>query len=121
MAESVLSKLQYWQSFLNFWIMRELGQEDAILRNYDVMSTQGKGGGSSHLYLAIRRLGEPARTQEDALNWLSEIAQRFVNMGAERPDIAVLHNRLRGWYVWDRIRMGEYKQWFLSEAVKARR
>ena len=117
-----MSKLQYWQSFVNFWLMRELGQEDAILRNYDVLRYNGKDNGwRLHLWLAVKRLGEPAKSVEDAQNWLNELAQRFVNMGAERPALSVLDNRLRAWYVWDKIRRDEYQQWYLSGMVKERR
>lgn len=99
--------------------MREMGHEDSIVRNYDLLRWNGKG--EMHLYLAMRHLNEPVRSAEDARNWLPEIAQRFANMGAPRPDLHVLSNRLRAWYVHNRIEAGTYQQWFLSDMVRAAR
>lgn len=113
-----------WTSFIDFWIMRELGQEDAIFRNYDLLRYSGNGQGQ--LYAAMKQLGmDMTRIQkwEYADNFVPEVAQNIANMYCltTRPDPAQVRIRLIAWYTWDRIRRGVVTQWFLSEMVKGKR
>lgn len=100
--------------------MREMGQEDAIFRNYDLLWNCGKHHAenpseSMHLWLALKRInvfqhGEP----RSRIPWgVAEVAQRVVNLGGERPPNSQVVIRLIAWYNWDRIRKGEVQQFML--------
>lgn len=107
-----------WRSFVDFWLMRELGQEDAIMRNYDIMRFAGKG--ETHLWLALGRIGmREAGTPIPLL--LHSVCTALRNVGCAAPNPEQVRQRLIGWYTWDRIRKQEITQWFLSEMVRRQR
>jgi hypothetical protein len=103
-----------WVSFVDFWIMRELGTEDSVMRNYDI--TRMTGEGSTHLWLALKRIGVPC-TAKDHENYVPEVRARLVAIGVPEPPLPQVRIRLIAWYNWDRIRKGEVGSWFLSEMV----
>jgi hypothetical protein len=108
-----------WASFVDFWLMREMGLEDTVFRNYNVMALTGKG--DIHLWAAIRRAGFQASTAEDALNTIPTVIARLAALGVQRPTYEQVRVRLIGWYTWDRIRKGEVQSWMLSEYAKNNR
>lgn len=95
--------------------MRELGQEDATFRNYDILHWTGRSdkSESTHLWLALNRIGGllASNSRASIPYGVAEAAQRIVNLGGERPSNEKLIIRLVGWYVWDRIRKGELIKW----------
>lgn len=107
-----------WGSFVDFWIMREMGHEDAIMRNYDIMRFVGSG--ELRLSLALSRIGIPHRSDE-ALNYVPEVCGRLTAMGQPAASVPQVRTRLIGWYEWDRIRRGDIRSWFLSEMVHSAR
>lgn len=106
-----------WRSFVDFWVMRELGQEDAVLRNYDVLKFAGTKKDSVGLNLALRRIGIAAPAKE-TLNYIPEVMARLKAIGIDTTDFDKVRVRLVGWYTWDRIRKGDIQQWFLAEHIK---
>lgn len=109
-----------WRSFVDFWCMRELSQEDTIMRNYDITRYTGKG--ETHLWLALKRIGLSGVQANTVENYVPEVAQMLANIGPSPiPEFERVRVRLIGWYTWDRIRKGELSSWFLSEMVKRSR
>lgn len=108
-----------WGSFMDYWLMRELGQQDAICRNYwlDKYAHQAKYRFAvTHVAMngwdvkALNRL----RIFDDTCSpyWqLKQVAQCLVNYGASYPDLEVLRVRLIEWYTWDRLRKGDLTRW----------
>lgn len=116
-----------WVSFVGFWQMRELGQEDAVFRNYDLLWNTGKStepGNEKplHLWLALKRSGlmEHGDTYSHIPWAVAEAAQRLVNLGMARPTNPQLVLRLVAWFNWDRIRCGEYQQFMLRSKSVAK-
>lgn len=109
-----------WSSFIDFWIMRELGMEDAIFRNYDLLKFTGRDRKwELHLWLAMRRMGLEPANSKTAADMIPEVAQRIANVySCPRPDYETLRIRIIAWAVWDRIRTGETQTWFKSEMRK---
>lgn len=103
-----------WRSFMDYWLMRELDQQDAIARNY-VLCTPKAHDNHNFCYDALKRMGIGVRKG----NWqfaIDEIVQRLVNMGYQRPDRDVVRIRLNEWYTWDRIRTGEARRVPIKQA-----
>ncbi len=95
-----------WRSFMDFYLMRELGHEDAIIRNYIDLRTDSMHDNHACVYSAIVRIGLPVEKG----NWklaVYAVMQMLVNMGLERPDFDVVRIRLNQYYQWDKIRTGE--------------
>lgn len=115
-----------WGSFVDFWLMRDMGHEDAVLRNYDVMKFVGpertsENGWNLHLWLALKRIGIHSTKSEESLNYLPEVAARLQAMGHPRPDFEQVRIRLIAWFTWDRIRKGDIQQWFIAEHIRQMR
>jgi hypothetical protein len=109
-----------WVSFMDFYLTRELGQEDTIMRNYDLLGYVGKSPEIAdkpmHLWLALKRSG--LMLNDDSWTYapwaMAEGAQRIVNLGGERPTNQKLAVRLMAWYTWDRIRKGDLQQYLMK-------
>lgn len=108
-----------WASFVDFWIMRELGQEDSIMRNYDVMKYAGRGAFA--LMFGVQRIGIPVRHVDEAPNYIPEVMARLQAIGFKELNPDQVRVRLIGWYTWDRIRKGDIQQWFMAEHIRSAR
>lgn len=104
-----------WRSFVDFWIMRELGQADAVFRNYNIMWGSGRANNGPSLWRPLKRIGIFPKHVDEAPNHIPEVAVRLEAIGLTRPDYGAIDVRLRGWYNWDRIREGEVMKWVLAE------
>lgn len=103
-----------WGSFMDFWIMREMGHEDAVFRNYDLTWNLGKGASDIHLFLAFNRLGLiHTKGKADISLHMAEVRQRLLNTGQRDVDENRLALRLCAWHNWDRIRAGEVQKFML--------
>lgn len=102
-----------FRSFVDFWLMREMGQEDAVFRNYDLLWACGQGVPDLHMWLGLRRAGIPNPSTKNIQAGMDQLAQWLVDCGIERPAPDTLMWRLVAWYTWDRIREGEVQQFML--------
>lgn len=102
-----------WRSFMDYVLMRELGQADAIVRNYDLRNLNGSKPGII-IDRAFARMGfDQPRTARPLI--VPTIAAYLINMGYQRCLTRdELEWRIREWYNWDRIRKGEIRQWPLK-------
>lgn len=102
-----------WRSFMEYVVMRELGQADAVERNYDLSNLNGSKPGQV-LDRAFARMGFDQKNTARPFV-LPAIRARMQNMGfrATQPDetLALL---VRQWYNWDRIRTGDLMRWPLK-------
>lgn len=88
--------------------MRDLGQIDAIVRNYKLEHPRANDN-HNFTYQACKRIGLEVRKG----NWnyaLDEVVARLRAM-EDIPDRNTVRIRLNEWYIWDRIRMQELRQW----------
>lgn len=109
-----------WRSFVDFWLMRELGHEDTILRNYDVTRLAGlktDKEDSAVLRLALRRAGIYSGNS-DAANYVPEVAARLDALGLRYISLTQIRVRLIAWFYWDRLRAGEVSTWFKNELLR---
>lgn len=100
-----------WGSFVNYWIMRQMGQEDTICRNYDFLyyaPLHYKPGEHEEVYTlkAAKRMGLSATKPYHVV---SEVTARLHSMGFDITDD--VGARLVEWYCHDRIRLGEVGNW----------
>jgi len=97
-----------WRSFVGYVLMREMGHEDAVYRNYDVSDLNGSSPGIV-LDRAFDRMGFDQKNTARPFV-LPIIAQYLRNVGYQPPaDLAQLGALAREWYQWDRIRAGELR------------
>lgn len=85
--------------------MCELGQSDAVLRNYDLEHLNGAKPGQV-LDRAYARMGFDQRNTARAFI-LPDVRARMFNMGFRAPNDDALAAMVRQWYIWDRIRKGD--------------
>jgi hypothetical protein len=102
-----------WRSFMDYVLMCELGQSDAITRNYDLQHLKGAKPGIV-LDRAFARMGFDQPNTPRAYV-IPTVAQCLRNMGYSPPDPDKLGWLMREWYTWDRIRKGELRQWPLKK------
>lgn len=98
-----------WRSFVDYVLMVELGQQDAIMRNYDLDHLKGAKPGQV-LDRAFARMGFDQPNTPRAFV-IPEIAQRLRNMGYSPTSPEQLAQLARRWYTWDRIRTGDVLMW----------
>lgn len=98
-----------WRSFLDYVLMCELGQDDAITRNYDLNNLNGSKPGIM-LDRAFSRMGFNQYSTLRA-HIVPTVAQRMRDVGYTPPEPVRLENLIREWYIWDRIRKEEIWQW----------
>lgn len=106
-----------WRSFVDFWLMREMGTRDAIIRNYDLSRWDRNHDNHNLCYSAIARLG----VQFTRGNWrmaVAEIEARLMAMGFA-TDFDTVKIRLNQWYVWDRIKKQEIRKWPYDRTKKS--
>lgn len=109
-----------WGSFHGFWLMRELGQEDAVYRNYDLDKAH-----FTYVSMGITRTGVVHPYANTVLG-VQVIAQYLVDCGVPRGSLGkstalyqydTLEERLAEWAVWAMIRKGERPRWPLRKFV----
>lgn len=94
--------------------MRELGQEDAICRNYDLtfyIDRREPGMEYSHVRSACEKFGIPMDTKSPLKLLIDEVRARLRNMGYAAGTDDQLQTMLNEWYIWDRIRTGSLRSW----------
>lgn len=102
-----------WRSFVDYVLMCELGQADAIARNYDLDDLNGVRNAGIVFDRGALRMGLDQRNIVRH-HLPPMIAQRLRDMGYIPPDADTIMRLVRQWYVWDRIRKGEVRQWPLK-------
>lgn len=84
--------------------MEAMGQQDAIIRNYDLTNRTMYG----YCKLARLRLGFDA---SGPLNWFIDgVRARLRNMGYRAGTNDQLEDLINRWYVWHTIRTGERRR-----------
>jgi len=102
-----------WRSFMEFVTMLDLGQTDAIYRNYDIGNLNGSKPGVV-LDRAYARMGfDQPNTPRPFV--LPSIRAHMFNMGYQAPNDDELAALVRQWYNWDRIRKGDLIKWPMRE------
>lgn len=89
--------------------MCELGQSDAVYRNYDLGHLNGSKPGQV-LDRAFALMGFDQKNTLRAYV-LPTIRAHMVNMGFRPPSDDALAAIVREWYNWHRIRNGMLQQW----------
>lgn len=93
--------------------MRELGQSDAVHRNYDLGHLHGSKPGQV-LDRAFALMGFDQKNTARAFV-LPTIRAHMANVGYQAPVDDALATLVREWYNWHRIRAGMLKRWPLRE------
>ena len=102
-----------WRSFMDYVIMLELGQHDAVYRNYDIGNLNGSKPGIV-LDRAFAMMGFDQKNTPRAFV-LPAIRAQLTNVGYPcTRDDDWLAERVREWYNWHRIRSGMLQQWPLK-------
>lgn len=102
-----------WRSFMDYVIMRELGQDDAITRNYDLLHLNGSKPGMV-LDRAAARMGLDQRNIARPFI-LPTIGAQMRSVGYNPPtDVEAFAALVREWYIWDRIRTKDLQRWPLK-------
>jgi hypothetical protein len=100
-----------WVSFLEYLTMLDMGQADAVQRNYAVEYEPHFKGPDWHTYAvsAAERMGFD--TPGVALNNLLASVQAMLrSYGYVMSDLQLLERRMCAWYTWDRIRTGSLRR-----------
>lgn len=108
-----------WRSFVEFVVMRELGQSDAVYRNYNLLYVHNRGNPEREPHLpgivldrAFKRMGFEPVARPFLLPWVrAHLRNAGYNAGTDE-DLSIL---IREWYTWDRIRSGDLRQWPLKQ------
>lgn len=99
-----------WRSFMEYVVMLELGQSDAVYRNYDLEHLNGSKPGQV-LDRAFARMGFDQKNTARPFV-LPAIRAHMRNCGYNPTHTdEVLSALVRAWYNWDRIRSGDLQQW----------
>lgn len=100
-----------WRGFVDFWLMLEMGNDDATYRNYDLLRyARAANCDLTWLLLGIRRadLFVPGVPSEFLV---ADGQRRLLNMGFHPDSLGAVRIRLLEYYPWDSIRTGEYRKW----------
>lgn len=89
--------------------MRELGQTDAVYRNYDLLNLNGSKPGQV-LDRAYALMGFDQKNTARAFV-LPSIRAHMANMGYKAPLDHALAMMVHEWYNWHRIRHGLVQRW----------
>lgn len=89
--------------------MCELGQSDAVYRNYDLGHLNGSKPGQV-LDRGFALMGFDQKNTHRSYV-LPTVRAHMANAGYRAPDDAALATLVREWYNWHRIRHGMLQQW----------
>lgn len=100
-----------WRSFVDYVLMLAMGKPDSIARNYQLNRPCAKPG--VMLDKAYARMGfDQPNTPRPFI--VPTVAQHMRDCGLTAPKLDMLGDTMREWYIWDRIRAGELRQWPLK-------
>jgi hypothetical protein len=99
-----------WVSFVEYWIMREMGTPDAIVRNYALEHPWRPGDKKqTNVFFALNRLGIRVKLGSESIG-VDEVAARLRSYGID-PHTSYVAERLGEYYIWDRLKRGDLRHW----------
>lgn len=106
--------MKYFWDFVEYVIMRELGHNDSIVRNYLIECDYASGRivpstESMYVRLALKRMGLTGNTGLVNQEY-GEVKAALAAKGYIPHDFALLAH-LGAWYNYHRIKLGELQRW----------
>ena len=112
--------LTKFHAFVQYMLMHEIGQPDAIARNYALDHDRSKKPLKANIKcdfvrLGLNRLGYVSN-REPTYNALMEL-QAHLNNHQYYPSLTAITQRVAEWYNYDRLLTKEIRQWPLNSQL----
>jgi len=108
-----------WRGFLEYVTMRELGQEDAIARNYDIEFKPHWRGGDRITYAVSAAESMGLITRGVPLNGiLTQVRAMLAGYGYNKYDLNWIETTMCEYYLWYRLRTAKVRRWRLKSSLR---